>query len=171
MGPFIFQTDRLLVRQLASTDLPAFEALQGNANVMRYTTVIPQTPEESARDLAVIIARYESADNGIWVWAVTTKANVFVGTCALFKNEAQESEIAYRLLESCWDQGYGQEIANGLINYCLDELALETVVAHAAKDNLASVKILDRSRLAFTSEFDNNEKGWIERNYKYMATG
>lgn len=165
----IFETNRLRARKLLQTDLPAFQAMQGNANVMKYTIGFPLTPEESARDLAEIIVRYDVEENETWVWAVTTKTGDFVGTCALFRNEEQEFEIAYRLLEMFWDQGYGQEIANGLIDYCLDELCLESVVAQAVKDNLPSVKILERSRLTFIAASETQEKNWIERHYRYVA--
>ena len=55
---FVFETSRLRVRQLTLTDLPGFQALQGNAQVMQYTTGIPLTPEESAHELAEIMAWY-----------------------------------------------------------------------------------------------------------------
>jgi RimJ/RimL family protein N-acetyltransferase len=151
------------------TDLPAFQALQGNVNVMQYTTGIPQTPAESAQDLAEIIARYRVERNETWIWAAITPNNDFAGTCALFKNEAQEFEIAYRLLEATWGQGYGQEIADGLIAYCLDSLKLNHLVAQTARDNFASVKILERSRLLFEGEARNKETGWIERVYRHAA--
>jgi ribosomal-protein-alanine N-acetyltransferase len=141
--------------------------MQGNANVMKYTTGKPLSPEESARDLAEILARYDALENETWVWAATTKSGDFVGTCALFKNELRESEIAYRLMVTSWGQGFGQEPADGLIDYCLDDLALDSVVAHAAKENLASVKILDHSRLFFVAEVENREKNWVERHYRY----
>ena len=164
----IFETKRLQVRRLTLSDLRVFQIMQGNASVMKYTTGKPQSPEQSSSDLAQIIAFYDAEENETWIWAVTTKAGAFAGTCALFRNERGENEIAYRLDESCWDRGYGQELAEGIIDYCLDDLALEYVVAHAAVDNLASVKILDRSRLTFVAEIDNEEKNWVERHYQSL---
>lgn len=166
---FVFETSRLQVRQLTLTDLPGFQALQGNAQVMQYTTGIPLSPEASAHELAEIMACYQRMGNETWVWAAVIKDGDFVGTCALFKNEWQENEIAYRLQETCWGAGYGQEIANGLIDYCLDELGLHSIVAQTVKDNLASVKILDHSRLSFLAETENIQKNWIERHYRYIA--
>jgi len=164
----IFETKRLQVRQLTLADLPGFQVMQGNANVMKYTTGQPQSPEQSSSDLAEFIAFYDAADNETWIWAVTTKTGAYAGTCALFRNERGENEIAYRLNESHWGRGYGQELAEGLIDYCLDDLALEYVVAHAAVDNLASVKILDRSRLTFVAEIKIEEKNWVERHYRSL---
>ncbi|NJN55195.1 MAG: GNAT family N-acetyltransferase, partial [Anaerolineae bacterium] len=51
----IFETNRLQVRPLTPTDFPAFQTMQGNANVMRYTTGIPLNPTESAHELDDII--------------------------------------------------------------------------------------------------------------------
>lgn len=136
---------------------------------MKYITGVPLSPEESARGLAEIIALYDAVENEAWVWAVTIENGDFVGACALFKNDRGKSEIAYRLIESFWGQGYGQEIADGLIDHCLDDLALDSIVAQAVKDNLASVKILDRSRMIFVEEYENREKNWVERHYRYSA--
>jgi ribosomal-protein-alanine N-acetyltransferase len=163
----IFETSRLKVRKLTLSDLIDYQAMQGDADVMKYTTGNPLSPEESARDLAEIMAFYDAPENETWVWAATTKTGDFVGTCALFKNELRESEIAYRLIVTSWGQGFGQELADGLIDYCLDDLALDSVVAHAEKENLASVKILDRSRLVFVAEVENREKRSVERHYRY----
>ena len=164
----IFETYRLQVRRLTQTDLIDYQSMQCNAEVMKYTTGVPLTQEESAHDLAEILARYDTDGNEIWVWAVTTKTGDFAGTCALFKNETREFEIAYRLLESFWGQGFGQEIAEGFIDYCIVEIGLDSFVAHAAKENLASVKILDRSRMAFVAEKENQETNWVERHYRYL---
>jgi ribosomal-protein-alanine N-acetyltransferase len=164
----IFETYRLQVRRLTQADLIEYQSMQSNAEVMKYTAGSPITPEESAHDLAENIARYDTVGNDTWIWAVTKKSGDFLGTCAVFKNETRESEIAYRLHDTFWCQGYGQEIANGLIDYCLDELGLDSFVAHAAKDNLASVKILDRSRMTFVEEKENEEKNWLERHYRYI---
>ena len=144
--------------------------MQGNANVMQYTAGIPLTLAESARNLAEIIARYDVEENETWIWAVIANPDDFIGTCALFKNEAQEFEIAYRLLEARWGQGYGQEIAHGLVSYCLDKLKLGSIVAQTAKANLASVRILDQSGLAFVGEVENKGMGWVERRYRYSIT-
>jgi ribosomal-protein-alanine N-acetyltransferase len=165
----IFETGRLKIRTLTTSDLSDYQSMQGSVEVMRFTTGFALTPDDSANDLSEIMARYDTRGNETWVWAVSTKGGDFVGTCALFKNEVQEKEIAYRLVEQYWGQGFGQELADGLIDYCLDTLALTSIIAHAAKENLASVKILDRSRLTFVEEYGNQDKNWMERSYRYEA--
>lgn len=67
-----------------------------------------------------------------------------------------------RFLEKYWGKGYGQEVCNGLIDFALNEWKLTSLWAEANKDNIASVKILERSRLQFEREyFHEKEKSWV----------
>ncbi len=163
----IFKTTRLFVQPLCTDDFPALFEMQGNPNVMRYAGAA-QDEATCKRELEKVIEFYSQPGNTFWVWAVLEKATEqFVGTCAIINNEDEDNEIGYRLLERQWGKGYGKEIANGLIDYCLEVLNMESLVAYVSKENIGSVRILNQSKLPFRKEFyDEKEKG-MERFYKF----
>lgn len=161
----IFETERLIVRNLNMDDLAAFHEMQGNIKVMQYTTGKATTLEEDTAGLKEVIDFYDKQDNDFWVWAIVQKNDQqFVGTCALVKDDNQEDEIGYRFLERYWGNGYGKEVTKGLIAYAFNELKKEKLVAVVNKKNIASVKILDATFM-FVKEFYNEQEQCVDRLY------
>ncbi len=163
----IFQTARLIVRDLTLEDFSSFHEMQGNSRVMRYTTGMPMTQAENEEDLKRVISLYHKANNDYWVWGIVRKEDAqWIGTCALINNEKNENEIGYRLLERFWGMGYGMEITHGLIDYCFNQLKVDALVAYVHQENIVSIKILEQSGFRFMSEVENKEQACIDRYYK-----
>ena len=87
-----------------------------------------------------------------------------IGTAAI----VEENEIGYRFLEKYWGQGYGQEIADGLINYAFGKLGVEKVIAFVEPENIGSVKILERTVLEFIKEYIHPDDGKLVRYYELI---
>lgn len=165
MTSTIFETERLLVRPLRPDDFPAFYDLQRNPNVLRYTGNPVQSEAENKARFDEIIGFYSKPGNRFWVWAVERKSDgIFLGTCALV-NEG--NELGYRLREEFWGNGYGQEVANGLVDHALDIMGLTTIFAEADKDNIASVKILGRTKLQFEKEYFHEKDQCLVWRFKF----
>jgi [ribosomal protein S5]-alanine N-acetyltransferase len=166
----VFETTRLHVRNLVESDFDTFHEMQADDEVMRYTTGRGLDEAENRRQLKMCIDCYSREGNDFWVWAIIRKLDgQFVGTCAVVPNE-RRPEIGYRLLRRFFGMGYGQEICNGLVEYCIHEQRLAEIIAYADVRNLASTKILDRSRLQFVEE-TTNENGITDRFYHWSADG
>ena len=167
MDSTVFETSRLHIRPLQMDDLPAFHAMQGNERVMRYTTGRGMSREENARDLKRVIDYYGRPDNDFWVWAVVQKSDrAFIGTCALIVNEDKEHELGFRFLEQFWGQGYGTEVARGLIEYAFRRTEVDALVAYVNEENKGSVRVLERSQLLFERSFFNEEEQCTDRVYR-----
>ncbi|MEO1262351.1 MAG: GNAT family N-acetyltransferase [Bacteroidota bacterium] len=163
----IFETPRLIVRNLESADFSPFYQMQGNPNVMRYTTGRPDTEKEARNSLKKCMDHYALPDNDFWVWAIERKTDgAFVGTAAI----VEENEIGYRFLEKYWGNGYGQEIADGLIAHAIHKMSAKKVIAYVEPENIGSVKILERSKLNFIKEYIHPDDGELVRYYEYEAS-
>jgi len=163
----IFQTARLLARPLRPDDIAAFHEMQGNPNVMRYTTKHAHSLAENSAELLRLIDKYAEPGNTFWVWAVERKNDgAFVGTCALIVNEDAEHEIGFRFLEKYWGQGYGTEVVNGLVDYAMSLPEVQGLVAYVFSANTGSVKVLERSPLVFEREFYNEAEKCLDRVYR-----
>ncbi|MCB0530864.1 MAG: GNAT family N-acetyltransferase [Lewinellaceae bacterium] len=163
----IFQTTRLQIRPLYPDDIAPFHEMQGNLNVMRYTTKRAHSLAEDGAELQRLIGRYAEPGNDFWVWAIERKDDgAFVGTCALILNEDEEHEIGFRFLEKYWGQGYGTEVANGLVDYAMALPGVTGLVAYVYSANIGSVKVLDRSPLVFEREFFNEKENCMDRVYR-----
>ncbi|MES2516284.1 MAG: GNAT family N-acetyltransferase [Bacteroidota bacterium] len=159
----IFETKRLYVRQLEENDLPAFFELMSNPNVMNPIPQKPFNKEESIAKLTELIKLEKSSDTKIWCLCELGN-NELIGICGVLKNDEREDEIAYRIIETFWGNGYGTEIAKGLIDYCFVELKSELVTADVCIDNLKSINILNKY-FTLKKEFFNVEDNCIDRRY------
>jgi len=159
----IFETSRLYARPLLEHDDGAFYDLMSNPQVM---DPIPQKPfnrAESSSKLLELMALEKSSDTKIWSLCIKGRKEL-IGICGLLKNDEQEDEIAYRIRETFWGNGYGTEIAKGLIDYCFDTMNSDLVTADVCIDNFKSVKILNKY-FTLKKEFFNADDQCVDRRY------
>lgn len=159
----IFETERLYVRRLEETDGAAFFELMSNPKVMNP---IPQKPFDKAQSvykLAELILLEQSSDTKIWCLC-KKGCNDLIGICGVLKNDEQEDEIAYRIIETFWGSGYGTEITKGLIDYCFVNMKSDLITADVCIDNIRSVKILSKF-FSVQKEFFNASDNCMDRRY------
>ncbi len=166
MEPF-FTTARLNIRHLTKDDFDLFHKMQSDIEVMKHITGFVFSKEENEKDLNNVINCYHKKGNSFWVWAIDFE-NEFIGTCAVMKNEKKEWEIGYRFLPAYWGKGFGTEIAKAIIEISFNTLHIDTLVAYADKENVATVKILDRL-FNFVKEEWNEKDQCIDRIYKLSS--
>lgn len=150
------------------SDLNGFHEMQGNPNVMKYVGAKTLSFNDNKKDLEKVLTAYSDGSQLFNVWAAVTNEQKFIGTVALLKNDKNEWEIGYRLLESAWGNGYGSELTEGLIAYAINIKGLKDLVAYVDTNNRASVKILDKF-MTFKEEFWNGEDGCMDRKYTVTA--
>jgi [ribosomal protein S5]-alanine N-acetyltransferase len=135
----ILKSNRLYLRKLNMDDLNHLYKLQSNANVMRYITNRPKTLEETENELNKILQMDKEKNEDFEVMAVCkNETNRLIGTCAVIKNEADEFEIGYRLVEEEWGNGYGSKIASLIEDYCFGIRKLNFIVAAVEAKNIYS---------------------------------
>lgn len=162
----IFQTDQLYVRKLVDSDLKVFDALQGDPRVMQYTTGRGMNHTENRDDLRRVIDLYDVPGNTYRVWAVVVSgSDEFAGTCALVTNDDGENEIGFRFLPEYWGRGYATEIVGGLARYAFGVLLLDQIVAYVNVENVASVRVMEKSPFECVREFYNVRERCVDRYY------
>ena len=159
----IFETPRLYVRQLEENDEAAFFELMSNPNVMNPIPQKPFDKAESISKLSELILLEKSSDTKIWCLC-KKGCNDLIGICGVLKNDDKEDEIAYRIIETFWGNGFGTEIAKGLIDYCFVNMKSNLITADVCVDNVKSVKILNKY-FTVKKEFFNAEDNCTDRRY------
>lgn len=148
----ILQTTRLILRELTVEDTPCFYQLNLNPNVVRYTGDVPFQSGSEAEAFLKNYKDYETTGYGRW--AVIDKAShAFLGWCGL-KFDGKETDIGFRFFEEYWNKGYATESAKACLNYGFNELGLDEIVGRAMKENIASIKVLEKIGLKFIREME-----------------
>lgn len=160
----IFETERLIIRTLKSTDSAEFFDMMSNPNVMNPIPQKVMTKKESDSKLNELLTLEKTSNKKVWA-LIEKKSTHFIGICGLLVNNEEENEIAYRLRENYWGKGYGTEIAKGLIDFAFTRLNFDLITADVYVENVKSIKILEKFFQIY-SEFFNEDDNCIDRRYK-----
>ena len=154
-GPFpIIRTNRLMLRRIMPADAPAWMAVLGDPQVIRYLSDLdaPMT-DPAAIESFIAWADAVFADGTGLRWAITLKDEpTLIGTCGFHKLDRanRRAEIGYELSSHFWRQGIMAEALAATLDFCFDRLALHRVEADVTAGNEASAGIL--RRFGFTPE-------------------
>ncbi len=162
----IFETDRLIIRNLNITDSEGFFDLHSNEKVMKMIPAKNLNFIESEKELKQRISNYFNPNSKINVWAIEEKNTLsFVGLCAIINETGIGTEIGYRIREKYWRKGIGTEITKGLINFVFNSSNGKLIFADVSKSNIVSQKILKKFMDPVKETF-NEEDNCIDIQYQ-----
>jgi RimJ/RimL family protein N-acetyltransferase len=164
------ETERLVLRRFAESDLGNLQDLHGDPEVMRFINGGRPAAREAIRDetLPRFLRAYERFE-GFGVWAAIEKSTgEFVGWFEFYPREEEgevevdpeEVELGYRLRRSAWGKGYATEGSRALIRKGFTELGVRRVVAETMAVNAASRRVMEKAGLKYVRTFHQQ---WPER--------
>ncbi|OYU96209.1 MAG: GNAT family N-acetyltransferase [Bacteroidetes bacterium B1(2017)] len=169
----IIETERLLLRELVSTDVQAFYELDSNPEVHKYLGSNAATSmEECSAMIEFIQKQYQ--ENGIGRWAMIEKeSGHFIGWTGLklmkttVNNRTDFLDVGYRLIQNYWGKGYATESTVASLKYAFENLKAQEVIGITHIDNLASRRVLEKCGLKFIEtftwlEWGNTECNWLK---------
>ncbi len=168
----IFETQRLLVRQLADTDFSDMYRLLSDPETMRYIRA-PYTEEQQARDRMLFWAEYAKKCPGLGTLVIELKdSGAFVGFCVArhvaYDPSSQEYEIGYILAPEFRGQGLASELVPPLSRYCFEQSQAQHLVAFTDPGNTASQRVLTKSGFRYIGTRQTADgtsaEFWLERN-------
>jgi RimJ/RimL family protein N-acetyltransferase len=107
---------RLLLRMFRESDLDAYAAMCGDAEVMRYLGGgYPLSRAESWRNMALVLGHWHL--RGFGLWAVEERATgLLAGRVGCWQPEGWPGlEIGWTLRREFWDRGYATEAARTVL--------------------------------------------------------
>ncbi len=150
---------RVRLRPWRDDDLPAFAALNADAEVMRHF-VAPLTREQS--DAFALRARASLDECGWGHWALEVPGIGFAGFAGLagipFELPGVDGgtrEIGWRLARAAWGRGYATEAARLALAHAFGPLGWSRIVSFTALSNLPSVAVMRRIGLVELARFEH----------------
>ena len=174
-----FESERLLFRELISSDDIAMFEMDADPAVCKYLGISPfKTLSETQSSIQNIHQQY--LDHGIGRWAVILKeTNEFIGWAGIkyikkLNGFERNYDLGYRFLKRFWGKGYGYESAQAFVDFGFDEMKLERISAYVDVNNIASLKILQKCGFQFVNNFmdEGDLCAWYElRNHDRRLQG
>jgi len=150
--PSPIESERLLVRLVAESDLPALLEVNSNEEV---TALLPYITWKSLADAQAWFERMkgiQSTGLALQFVVVLKATGLAIGTCLLFRFEegSARAELGYVLGRVFWGQGLMREALEALIACAFGTMGLRRLEAEVDTRNRSSVRLLER--LGFTRE-------------------
>ena len=140
-------TAELELRPLAAGDVDDLHRLAGEFEVARWTADIPHPygREEAESFVAHAIERFRHESG--FAFAITARAldGALVGSIDLQPLGESEAEIGYWVGLPYQGRGYASEAVGAVLGFAAETLAVERIWARVAQDNLASIRVLEKS--------------------------
>lgn len=162
----VAHTPRLLLRRIDRDDLDFFAALFADPEVMRFSMGV-RTREESAQWIERTTGLY--AERGYGAWGIVEKrSSQLMGFCGLLDQTIDgtpEVEVAYRLAEPYWGQGFAPEAAAAVRDLAFNEFGLARVIALIDPNNVRSVRVAEKIGM----DWQTQTLKWHRRLRVYVA--
>jgi ribosomal-protein-alanine N-acetyltransferase len=150
-------TLRLELRAFRPDDLNALAAIYADPEVMRYirggVAEGPRSREQAAASMESYAAGW--VEHGYGVWAVVDRSNEQShGVCGF----VDRTEIGYIFGRASWGRGIATEAACACLWYGFEYLGYEHIGAGAKRENVASLRILEKLGMTRSANdyFDRN---------------
>lgn len=162
------ETERLILRELLSSDDAGMFELDSNPEVHRFLGNKPVKHIEESR-LQIENIRQQYIDNGIGRWAVILKdTNEFIGWSGIkliketINNHQNFYEIGYRFMQKHWRKGYATEAGLAFVDFAFNEMKVEALYAYADTGNKGSRNILEKLGMRYVNsfEYEGEEEVW-----------
>lgn len=130
------------LRDVTQSDLPTFFAYQQDPEANRMAAFIQRDPAD--RDAFDAHWTKILADAAVTIRTIVSQSDV-LGHVAVF-GPLEEREVTYWIGKQHWGKG----IATKSLQLFLEELKERPLYAHAAKDNVASIRVLEKCGFTLT---------------------
>lgn len=143
------ETPRVRLRRLRPSDIDAVAAMVADPEQMRFYPR-PKSRDEVREWLAWNRALYEEHGFGTW-YLESVPDNEFAGYCGirpLILGGQAETELAWHVRKTHWNQGVATEAARASMQLGFDQFGLSRLVAIIHPDNLASRRVAQKLGMA-----------------------
>lgn len=167
-------SERLTLRKLSLDDAPEVFVLRSDEVIRKYIKRPLALNIEEAKEWIVNVLDNEKKNETI-NWAIVPKGESrLIGIICLWniEEELERAEVGYSLHYNYFGKGMMNEALLKVMNYGFEVLKLKRIDAYTNKENLASIKLLERNNFsrnfAFETEYEDKEE--LEYNVIYSCT-
>jgi RimJ/RimL family protein N-acetyltransferase len=147
----IIETERLYLREFTMDDAQLLLELNSDPRVTMYTEKggIRTIEEAENRLRNDILLQY--SEHGIGRWAVHLKGtDEFVGWCGIKHSKTDQAvTLGYRFFHKHWGKGFATEASKACLDYGINVLKLENIIAKAMKENTASIRVMQKLGMVY----------------------
>ncbi|HEX8039476.1 MAG TPA: GNAT family N-acetyltransferase [Chryseosolibacter sp.] len=142
----LFETERLLLREMLPEDYDDLFSMNSDPDVMRYMgDGSVRSREQTMAELERLLSYYVRRP-GLGLWATLLKDSYqFVGASGLvYYDDTLNIGLTFLFAKEHWNNGYATEVSQALLKYGFEKLGLQKIVCRASVDNKAAVAVMEK---------------------------
>lgn len=141
----ILETERLVVREMALSDMDALFELYSYEGMTDYMEGLYPYEEEYEYQKAYIANMYRFFGYGMWL-IFEKETGKLVGRAGIEHREELEGELelGYAIGTPWQGKGYATEVCVGIMQYACEELGFEEICSLVQPENAVSVHLLEK---------------------------
>lgn len=163
----VIRTERLLLRDLQSSDLEAVRKYSSDPEVVQYMDWGPNTDKDDKEFLERSkAARKETPRRNFTLAIVMKDTKRLIGSCGIHESNPADREgwIGYCLNRQYWGRGFGTETAKSLLDFGFDDLRLHRIFATCVPANTASAHVLEKAGMRLEGHFRQHR--WVKGKWR-----
>ncbi len=144
-------TSHLILRALRLTDLDDLYEYASDPEIDQY---VPwehyKNIEETRENLNEFLEEYEK--DGLGAWGIEHRSDkklIGIINTSIPHRINRRVELGYTISRAYWGQGFATEAVKALIDFGFDKINLVRIEAVVLPENLASVRVLEKSGMRF----------------------
>ncbi|WP_168014127.1 GNAT family N-acetyltransferase [Halomonas salinarum] len=149
----ICETERLAIRPLSLSDVPALTEILSDPEVMKHSVRGVCDEVATRKFIEWCLACYDS--HGVGPWAlIDKKDSALVGFCGVGPEMVagvEEINLGYRIATRYWNQGLTSEAAKAVLNDAFRKRQSSSVVVIIEPEHVASLRVAEKAGF---NEFD-----------------
>lgn len=148
----IFETERLVVRDLTDDDAEALYDLHRRDEVMRW---LDRTLSTGPADELARLARWREVREGPYgFFGIEERETGRLVGLLVFKpfDDLPHLDLGWRLHPDVWGRGYATEAARGAIERAFGELGIDELAATTLPDNVRSRAVMERLGMTYAGD-------------------
>lgn len=163
------ETDRLLLRKHRIEDFERFWGMITDPIAKRFTGGITKLSYEQRFKLFCEDCNIPFSEDGIEFAVIEKSSMKYIGYCGYRVSEELEGyELFYGYCRDSWGKGYGFEAAAAAVAFFFDQAGIGRLVAACDKENIATVRILDRLGFKPIGQINIDGLGAVDKRELFM---
>jgi [ribosomal protein S5]-alanine N-acetyltransferase len=178
----VINTEHLILRPFCESDSEAMFKIQCNTEMTKYTPDEPWKSIEEGYEFIKLAQRlYEQEYSAFrhFFAVIDRESQNLIGYCGVggIDYDHSENEVFYAIEKSFWGKGYATECGKAMLEYGFVQLGLPKIIGAVDKENLASIRVLEKiglKRVGFINglpeefSFFNGECLYVLRRDEYI---
>ncbi len=162
------ETDRLIIRDPIIEDFDSIWDMRNDSEVTEFTGGVTKMLKEEA--LESHIKRCNNIENVPKEYSVVLKdSNEYIGYCGFqYCSILDGIEILYGYSKKYWGNGYAIEAAKAVLEFGVNELHMNEIVAAVNYANIASDKVLMKIGMIFVEDVEWPNQGMVKK-YQFKS--